>query len=365
MNMSRLSVPQAAERLRVSPARVRQRIDDGSLVAEKIGGRWLVDLDASSSAPVRLGRPVSPSSVWWSLASAEVAKAVLPRSAVSVVNSDLQQALKPIVDAVVASKFAMPAVDVSIRESLLPAADASAIRKAVVPAIDMSSIQAAIKPAVDSAALRRSLLPRMRLAELVLADLSEAAESSGRSPESSSVRSHAEHPDEPDPVSPEFVAEAKKLSRSSRNRAVHRLAGAVQERDHDELLAWLKNRAARRLYVAAAADLASLPQDGRLILSGVSHPSSNLDDPRVVEAYVSDKDLVGLVNDYWLERPGVDERPNVVLHVAPVRPPEVGPMLLAADLAEHGGSREVQRAHELLDVAIEALVSSDEGQGRQ
>lgn len=244
MDMSKLSVPQAAERLGVSPARVRQRIEDGSLVAEKIGGRWIVDLDASQPAPAQLGRPVSSSSVWWSLVSAGVAKAALPHSAVSAAVSDIQ------------------------------------------------------------------------------------------------------------------------LSRSSRNRAVHRLADAVLDRDHEVLLAWLSNRASRHLYVAAASDLAAMRGDSRLVPSGVSHPDSNLDDPRVVEAYVSLVDLESVVSGYWLERPVVDERPNVVLHVAPLRPLEVGPMLLAADLFEHRGPREVQRAHELLNAAIDALVSEGQDEAR-
>lgn len=149
----------------------------------------------------------------------------------------------------------------------------------------------------------------------------------------------------------------KKLSRSSRNRAMHRFADAVQERDHDVLLAWLSNRASRDLYVAAASDLAAMRDDSRLVASGVSHPDSDVDDPRIVEAYVSLDDADGVVSDYWLEKPVVDERPNVVLHVAPVRPRRIGAMLLAADLAEHGGPREVRRAHELLSEAIDALVS--------
>ncbi|MFD1824437.1 MULTISPECIES: helix-turn-helix domain-containing protein [Mumia] len=250
--MAKLSVPQAAARLGVSPARIRQRVDDGSLVAEKVGGRWLVDLDASWPRPAQLGRPVSPESVWWSLACAEEA----------MVHGD--------------------------------------------------------------EALRESLLARMRRAELALAE---------------SVS----------------VAGAMRLSRSTRSRAVRRLADAVQERDHSALLVWLSNRAARVAYVAAATGVPALRADSRLVLSGVSHADSSIEDPRVVEAYVGADDVDGVVVDHWLEKPMVDERPNVVLHVAPVHPPRVGAMLLAADLAEHGGPREEQRARELLDQAIDAL----------
>lgn len=269
MNMSKLSVPQAAERLGVSHARVRQRIEDSSLVAEKIGGRWLVDLDASQPAPASKGRPVSPSSVWWSLAAAEVARAVVPRASI---------------------------------------------------------------PALSVAARRESLLQRMRLAELRLADQ--------------------------DVLAPGFIDEAMKLSRSSRSRAIHRFVEAVVERDYPALLAWLRNRGSRKLFVAASPDLAALRADSRLLLAGVSHPKSGLEDPRMVEAYVSEGDLVSVVNDHWLESPVIEDRPNVVLHVVPIRPPEIGRMLLAADLAEHGGPREVQRAHELLDEVIDALIAN-------
>lgn len=336
--MSKLSVPQAAERLGVSPARIRQRIKDGSLVAEKIGGRWLVDLEGSRPQHAQLGRPVSPSAVWWSLASAEVAKVAVPILAASSALSEVQKAMRPVIDADVSPK-------------------ADVFLKAVASALDVSAFRAAVKPAIDSATLSRSLLPRMRLAELVLADLAEASISK---PDDDEVAVGAESRGEQlDFMAPGFVAEAKKLSRSSRDRAVHRFAGAVQDGDHNKLLAWLSNRGARIGYVAAGSDLAALRADDRLLVSGVSHPDSNLDDPRIVEAYASVDDVDAVVSDFWLEKPGVDERSNVVLHVVPVRPPEIGPLLLAADLAEHGGPREVQRAHELLSVAMNTLVSAE------
>lgn len=257
MDMGKLSVPQAAKRLGVTSARVRQRVDDGSLVAEKIGGRWLVDLDASASEPPQRGRPVSPLSVWWSLACAELAKAV-----------------------------------------------------------------------PGSAGGQQSLLERMRDAELELVDSDSS----------------------------DVAAEAMRLGRSTRSRAVRRLADAVQRRDYEALLSWLRGRAARVAYVAAPADLSALRADSRLVLAGVSHARSGVEDPRVAEAYVGTADVDAVVVDYWLDKPMVDERPNVVLHVAPVRPPRVDDLLLAADLAEHGGPRELQRARELLDEAIDALL---------
>lgn len=234
MSMVKLSVPQAADRLGVSAARIRQRIYDGSLVAEKLGGRWVVEVDASQAAPPRRGRPVSPASVWWSLAAAAPEAAVM---------------------------------------------------------------------------------------------------------EVSGLERH--------------------LSRASRHRAVRRLEEAVEARDHDAVLAWLSSRASRAAYVAAVSDLASMRDDERLILSGVSHPESTFDDPRIVEAYVGEGDVDDVVSDYWLEKPTIDQKPNVVLHVAPRRPLRIDAFLLAADLAEHRGPRELGRARELLDEAMDALWSVD------
>lgn len=278
--MSRLSVPEAAGRLNVSPARIRQRIDNGSLAAEKIGGRWLVDLAASQAVSARVGRPVSPSSVWWSLAAAEIAQAA----------------------------------------------------------------------AFGSASIERGLLPRMRAAEAVLATRALVADPPGGH---ASVQPHRPWID--------LIAKVGQPSRSSRNRAVQRLAQTVASRDHEALLAWLGNRASRRVFVAAPGDLDNLRADERLEISGVSHRASGMEDPRVVEGYVASDEVDAVVADYWLERPSVDDRPNVVLHVSPVRPPAIGDALLAADLAEHLGPREVARAHELLDNWLDAVSLPDTG----
>lgn len=61
-----VSVAEAAERLGVTPHRVRQRIEDGSLPAERVGNRW--SLDESDLLPLlegrRVGRPLSDRSAW-------------------------------------------------------------------------------------------------------------------------------------------------------------------------------------------------------------------------------------------------------------------------------------------------------------
>lgn len=237
--MAKMSVPQAAADLGVSAARVRQRIEEGSLVAEKIGGRWLVDLAAHGEIgrPAR-GRPVSPSSVWYSLLA-------VGRGALLDVPSD--------------------EVGGSAREIAVRAA--------------------AVSPA-------------------------------------------------------------------SRHRAVARLRSAIQAGNHDEIVAWLRHRGERRLYLAAEADLPAIRDDERLLLSGLSDPDSGMSDPRVAEGYIASTDADQFAEDHWLESPSLDDRPNVVLHVVPALPPRISRLLLAADLAEHSHARELKRAHELLDDVI-------------
>jgi len=246
--MSRLSVPEAAARLGVSPARVRQRIADGSLVAEKIGGRWLVDLSVSQVGQ-RRGRPVKVDVVWEAISLADQASRHQGAAAV-------------------------------FSEALFSA---------------FSHQDDAIESSLSS---RRRALQR----------LTEAARAARMGDDES-----------------EAVA---------------------------SLLAWLGNRAERRLYRVADRDFRPLLEDARLIPSGVSHPRSGMQDPRVVEGYVAADDLDGLVDDHWLDPIGVDQKPNVILHVAPARPNEVSALMLAADLAEQGGPREMRRAHELVAEAL-------------
>ena len=252
--MSKRSVPEAAAELGVSVARIRQRIDEGSLVAEKLGGRWLVDLASSGSAdrPQR-GRPVHPESVWYSLLALQLAAQV-----------DLPE-------------IGWPKIDL---------------------------------------------------------------------------------------LSPELVAEANKISQASRHRAVARLSAAIAREDHDSILSWLRNRGERRVYQAAMADLPPLRDDDRLLPSGLSHPDSGMSDPRVAEGYVAAADVDAVAADHWLERPSIDDRPNVFVHVVPALPSRIGALLLAADLAEHEGPRERRRAHELLDLAIGRGSDSDDPHAR-
>lgn len=63
--MAQISVPKAAERLGVSERRIQQRIEDGSLPAERIGGRWVIEsADLHRLAERSPGRPLSNRMAW-------------------------------------------------------------------------------------------------------------------------------------------------------------------------------------------------------------------------------------------------------------------------------------------------------------
>jgi excisionase family DNA binding protein len=67
-----LSLPEAARRLGVNESRVRQRIAAGSLRAEKVGGRWLLDeADLADAGERPVGRPLSARSAWALVAVAQ------------------------------------------------------------------------------------------------------------------------------------------------------------------------------------------------------------------------------------------------------------------------------------------------------
>jgi len=113
-----------------------------------------------------------------------------------------------------------------------------------------------------------------------------------------------------------------------------------------------RNRARRRLFRAASADLADLMGDERwamLVDLGASGIAS-----ADVEGYLGESDVDGLVKDYLLV--DADHDANVILHVIPdgQDPYPESELRLAADLAEHRGPREETRAAELLhELALE------------
>jgi len=126
-------------------------------------------------------------------------------------------------------------------------------------------------------------------------------------------------------------------------RALDRLAAD----DQPELLlrSWAASRAVRRQL--SAPEVARLRSDPRVVLSGVSDQRSGMSSAGGMEGYVLAEEADAVFHDHLL----IDAGPSsdVVLHCAPLIPEAPVPLLLvAADLAEHDGPRELARARELI-----------------
>jgi excisionase family DNA binding protein len=135
------------------------------------------------------------------------------------------------------------------------------------------------------------------------------------------------------------------LSRAKRR--LHRLL--TDPAPQPLLRSWFRNRAERRRYRASPRDLPDLRDDNRLMLSGVSHPESGLSAHDLVEGYLTAAVVDAVVEAHLLSPVAADRDANVILHVADgAIGDEIGPLLLAADLAEHRRPREDARAARFL-----------------
>ncbi len=114
---------------------------------------------------------------------------------------------------------------------------------------------------------------------------------------------------------------------------------------------WLAARAVRKVF--RAREPHALLDDPALIRSGLSDSRAGISAANIVEGYVSHDNLPILSRRHLLRPGGSDS--NVVLHVVDELPEEPVPLLLlAADLAEHDGPRELARAEQIIH---EVLVS--------
>lgn len=115
------------------------------------------------------------------------------------------------------------------------------------------------------------------------------------------------------------------------------------------LRSWLAARAHR--HQLAAPDPQRLRSDPRLVRSGISDPRSGMSAAHQFEAYVRVDDLEDVRSEHLLV-PVDRASANVWLHAAPMLPESPVPLLLvAADLADHDGPRELDRARDLVVVA--------------
>lgn len=59
-----LSILQLSERLGVSPSRARAIVASGEIIAERVGGHWVVDESDAAKYQPRVGRPLSGLNAW-------------------------------------------------------------------------------------------------------------------------------------------------------------------------------------------------------------------------------------------------------------------------------------------------------------
>lgn len=117
------------------------------------------------------------------------------------------------------------------------------------------------------------------------------------------------------------------------------------------LASWAAARGDRLLF--ATREPRGVLDDPAVVRSGLSDPRAGISAADLAEGYVRRDDLDAVRRRHLL-RP-VTGRPDVVLHVVAVLPADpVPPLVLAADLAEHDGPRELARASELIAQAVRA-----------
>ena len=148
------------------------------------------------------------------------------------------------------------------------------------------------------------------------------------------------------------------LSPVQRSRARSRVAGIGGIGDAEQLVSsWrslLRQRARRLELSVAEADLGGVRDEERIVLSGLSLPSSGIAATDIVEGYVIDAELSQLCIDHLMVRadgPGVSS--NVVLHIPEVAPRSwrrlvADPAIQAADLADHRHPRAQAAAAQIL-----------------
>lgn len=117
------------------------------------------------------------------------------------------------------------------------------------------------------------------------------------------------------------------------------------------LRSWMAARA--DLHAMSSTDALGFRNDSRVVASGISDPRSGMAaSPHEFEGYVHVDDFDQVRRDHLLV-PAPKHRANVLLRAAPVRPAAPVPLLLlAADLADHDGPRENERARKLIGSAL-------------
>jgi excisionase family DNA binding protein len=117
------------------------------------------------------------------------------------------------------------------------------------------------------------------------------------------------------------------------------------------LASWAAARGDRLLF--STREPQGVLVDPAVVRSGISDPRSGIAAANLAEGYVRRDDLDAVRRRHLL-RPAAG-RPDVILHVVAALPAApVPPLVLAADLAEHDGPRELARAGELIAQVVRA-----------
>ena len=141
------------------------------------------------------------------------------------------------------------------------------------------------------------------------------------------------------------------LESSERSRLRNRLGSLVESSDPvRQVQAWMRSRGDASWWHADAESLPVLAE--RALPSGVANPGAGLSSAGLVEGYVRPGELVPLVDEFWLvpADPGSGE---VVVRVSGFVQERVPRLMVAADLADHRGSREVSAAERIIGEVLE------------
>lgn len=136
------------------------------------------------------------------------------------------------------------------------------------------------------------------------------------------------------------------LESSERSRLRKRLESLHESPDPvAQVQAWLRARGVVGWWHADIESLSAMAEGVRL--SGVSSSGSQISSGGLVEGYVSPGELKPLVGEFWLVPAGPGQG-EVVLRVSGFADGPVPRLMVAADLADHRRSREVDAAGRII-----------------
>lgn len=138
---------------------------------------------------------------------------------------------------------------------------------------------------------------------------------------------------------------------SERSRVRKRLTTLVQSGNAvAQVQAWMRSRAVAGWWRADAESLPAIGQ--RVNLSGVARAGLRRAPHELVEGFVKPAEVAALVNEFRLA-PADPGRGEVLLRVSEFARRDVPRLMVAADLADHGRSRDIRAAEVLVKEVLE------------